>query len=395
MNDALSRRDFLRTGPAALATLPLAGSPPQETGRTYTACVIGNTRRGGYGHGLDMAFQKIPNVHVAAVADPDEKGRLAARERTGAARAYADWREMIQKERPNLVSIGPRWVEQRLEMVSAAAEAGAHVFMEKPVAASLEEADAIVAVAERHKVRIAVAHHARIYPSVQHLKKLVDEGLLGDLLEVRARGKEDHRSGGEDLMVLGTHGLYLMRYFAGEPLWCSARVTEKGRNVTANDRRAATEPLGPVAGDTIHAAYAFPNGVQGHFASQKTKPGGRFQVALYGSKGAAVIRIGFDPEISCLPDPLWPSGKADSRWQPLPGAPEDSDPSGLKGLALANKRIVDSLLRSVETDAPCPVGIHEARATLEMILAVYAAHLSGGRASFPLKDRRHPLGPLK
>jgi predicted dehydrogenase len=392
MTGTLSRRRFLGTAPAAL---PLFLPRLQDAGRAYAACVIGNTGRGGYGHGLDLAFQKVPNVRVVAVADPDGKGREAARQRIGAERAYADWREMILKEKPALVSIGPRWVEQRLEMVTAAAEAGAHVFMEKPVAASLEEADAIVDVAERRKIRVAVAHHARIYPSVQHLKKLVDEGLLGDLLEVRARGKEDHRSGGEDLMVLGTHCLYLMRYFAGEPLWCSARVTGKGRDVTAEDRRAATEPLGPVAGDTIHASYAFPNGVQGHFASQRTKPGGRFQVALYGSKGAAVVRIGFDPEISYLTDPLWPSGRAEARWQPLPGATGDSDPSGLKGLALANKRIVESLLRSIETDAPCPVDIREARATLEMIMAVYAAHLSGSRAAFPLKDRRHPLGSLK
>lgn len=391
MTGTPTRRQFLGTAPAAL---PLVW--PRRAGRTYTACVIGNTGRGGYGHGLDLAFQKIPNVRVVAVADPDGKGREAARQRIGAERAYADWREMIRREKPHLLSIGPRWVEQRLEMVEAAAEAGSHVFMEKPVAASLEEADAIVDAAERRGIRIAVAHHARLYPSVQHLKKLVDEGLLGDLLEVRTRGKEDHRSGGEDLMVLGTHGLYLMRYFAGEPLWCSARVTEKGRDVTAEDRRPATEPLGPVAGDTIHASYAFPNGVQGHFASQRATPGGRFQAALYGSRGAAVIRIGFDPEISYLPDPLWPAGRAGARWQPLPGAVEDSsDPSGLKGVALANKRIVESLLRSIETGAPCPVDIREARATLEMILAVYAAHLSGGRAAFPLKDRRHPLGSLK
>ena len=64
------------------------------------------------------------------------------------------------------------------------------------------------------------------------MKKLVDEGLIGRLLEVRTRGKEDHRSGGEDLMVLGTHCLYLMRLFAGDPLWCSARVTQDGRDIT-------------------------------------------------------------------------------------------------------------------------------------------------------------------
>jgi len=393
--DLFTRREFLGNGPAALAALPLAGRLPRETGRAYTACVIGNTRRGGYGHGLDLAFQKIPGITVAAVADPDEKGRLSARERTGAARAYADWREMLREEKPNLVSIGPRWVEQRLEMVSAAAETGAHVVMEKPMAASLEEADAILAAAERRRIQIALAHHSRSAPTVLHLKKLLGAGLIGDLLEVRARGKEDRRAGGEDLMVLGWHCLYLMRFFAGEPLWCSARVTEKGRDVTAEDRRAATEPLGPVAGDSIHATYAFPGGVHGHFASQKTQPGGRFQIELYGSKGAAVVHIGMDPQVFVLSDPLWSPGKTGIQWQPLPGAPSNADPSGLKDQAAGNKRIVEGLLKAIETGTPSPESGQEGRGVLEMIMAVYAAHLGGGRVAFPLKDRRHPLGELK
>ncbi len=390
-----TRRQFLKDCPAGIAALGLAGAPAAPGARAHTACVIGNSRRGGYGHGLDLAFQKIPGVTVAAVADPDEKGRSAARERIGAARAYADWREMLRKERPSLVAICPRWVEERLEMVSAAAEVGAHVYMEKPMAASLEEADAILAAAERNGIQIALAHHSRSAPTVLHLKKLLGEGLIGDLLEIRARGKEDRRAGGEDLMVLGWHCMYLMRLFAGEPLWCSARVTEGGRDITAEDRRAATEPLGPVAGDSIHATYSFPGGVHGHFASQKTRPGGRFQLELYGSKGAAVIHIGMSPEVYYLPDPLWSPGKTGIRWQPPPGAPSNDDPSGLRNQAAANKRIVEGLLKAIETGNPCPENGREGRGVLEMIMAVYAAHLSGGRAAFPLKDRRHPLGKLK
>src|SRR6185295_18016683 len=122
-------------------------------------------------------------------------------------------------------------------------------------------------------------------------------GLIGQLMEVRTRGKEDHRAGGEDMMVLGTHCMYLMRMFAGDPLWCTARVTQDGRDITVADRRAATEPLGPVAGDTIHV----------------------------------------------LPEPLW-SGKS-SAWKPLPDAPSNDHPSGLKDTAASNRYIVDDLLR--------------------------------------------------
>lgn len=380
---ALSRREFVIAGSAALLGA-------RQEARKYRACVIGHTGRGGYGHGLDTCFKELPNITVTAVADPDEKGRAAAQKKIGAERAYADYREMLAKEKPGLVSIGPRWVEHRLERVAAAAEGGAHIYTEKPIAGSLEEADAIVALTEKHGIRMVIAHQVRVAPVLARLKKLVDDGLIGDLREIRTRGKEDKRSGGEDLMVLGTHCMYLMRHFAGDPLWCSARITQEGREITAEDRRAATEPLGPVAGDSIQASFAFPNGVMGHFASQKNTPvnPGRFQIHLHGSKGVLAMAIEPEAEIFHLDDPSWSPGKSGAKWQPAPGTHEKG------GTALSNRRIVEELLRWIETGTPSSVGLRDGRWALEMILSVYASHLAGARATFPLKNRKHPLGDL-
>jgi predicted dehydrogenase len=383
----VNRRAFLATG-----ALLVAGAASAKPAR---ACVYGHTGRGGYGHGLDTCFKGVENLALSAVADPDEKGRAAALKRLGLTRGYASLTEMLAAEKPHLLTIGPRWVERKLEYITAAAEHGAHVFMEKPIAGSLEEADAIVDVAAKHDIRVVVAHQMRLSPPLLHLKKLVDEGLIGQLLEVRTRGKEDHRAGGEDLMVLGTHCLYLMRMFAGDPLWCSARVTQDGRDITLADRRPATEPLGPVAGDTIHATYAFANGVEGSFASQKVPKGegGRFSTTLYGSKGVAHCPIDKNPKPVYLKDPLWVPGKA-AAWEPLPGCPSSDHPSGLKSTDACNRYILDDWLRIIADKGRSPVDILEARATLEMIMAVYAAHLAGGRVPFPLKDRKHPLGSL-
>ena len=374
----MRRRRFMKRALMAGAAFVPVARPE----RRYRAAVIGRTGHGNYGHGLDLAFQKLPNVTVVAVSDDDPAGRERARARSGAERAYADWRVMLERERPDLVAIGPRWVTDRVAMVRAAAEVGAHVFMEKPLAASPEEADAIVAAAEKARIKIALAHQVRVAPDIAHLKKLLDGGLIGDLLELRSRGKEDKRSGGEDLMVLGWHTMYLMRYFAGD--------------VTLADRRAATEPLGPIAGDSIHASYAFAGGIQGHFASQKIHKGagGRFELALYGSAGAVMIHVGQDPAIYLLADPLWSPGKSGAAWKPLPGAPGNAEPSGLTGAEAANKRLVEDLIRAVETGGESAASVYEGRAVLEMILAVYASHLGGSRVALPLADRRHPLGSL-
>src|SRR5262245_4154884 len=98
-----TRRDFVKATYLALAGGPFVGAaqgPARAPSRSYRACVIGHTGRGGYGHGLGTSFQKIPNVTVVGVADPDDKGRLGAARQTGAARAYADYREMLDRERP-------------------------------------------------------------------------------------------------------------------------------------------------------------------------------------------------------------------------------------------------------------------------------------------------------
>lgn len=398
MGRHMTRREFGYAGIAALLSPALGAMPLQgRDGKGYRACVIGHTGRGHYGgHGLDLAFQKISGVETVAVADPDPEGRAAASKRIGVPRAYGDWREMLRREKPDLVTVAPRWVEHRLEMFQAAAELGAHVYTEKPMATSLEEADAIMRVVEERGIKTAVAHHARLAPTVVHLKRLLDEGLIGQVLEIRTRGKEDRRAGGEDLMVLGTHCLYLMRYLAGEPEWCFARVTEGGRDITREDGRPATEPMGLVAGDTVHATYAFPGGVQGYFASQKNdrsegRRPRRFQLEVYGSTGTVRFLIGDDPAIHYLPDPLWSPGDTGSKWEDLPDAPTNADPSGLTGFAAANKRIVEDLIQAAETGGQSAVSGYEGRATLEMIMAVYVSHLQGRRVTFPLEERTHPL----
>lgn len=88
----LTRRDFVKASSVALAVPSLLRAAGQD--RTYRACVIGHTGRGGYGHVTSTCFQRIPRVTVAGVADPDEEGRRSVARQTGAARAYADYREM-------------------------------------------------------------------------------------------------------------------------------------------------------------------------------------------------------------------------------------------------------------------------------------------------------------
>src|SRR3954466_10081966 len=124
---------------------------------------------------MDLIFNDRTDCEVVAVADPDDAGRARAAGRCRAARQYADYRQMLAKEKPQLVAVAPRQADQHVEMALAAIEAGAHVFMEKPIAPSPADCDAILSAADKAKRKVAVAHQMRMAPRVVGLKKSLGE----------------------------------------------------------------------------------------------------------------------------------------------------------------------------------------------------------------------------
>ena len=84
----------------------------------YRVAIIGSTGRGNYGHGLDGPWQHLDSCEVVAVADEHEGGRAAAIKRSGAKTGYSDYREMLAKEKPNIVAICQRWIPATTPMPS-------------------------------------------------------------------------------------------------------------------------------------------------------------------------------------------------------------------------------------------------------------------------------------
>lgn len=392
MNHGITtRRQVLRFGAgisAALASGVLRGADsPESTPRT--AAVIGHTGRGDYGHGLDVVFNGVPGVEVVAVADPDAAGRAKAAERCKAVRQYADYREMLDKEKPAFVSVAPRWSDQHHAMGMAAVAAGAHLIMEKPITPTLAEADDLLAAADRAGRKIAVAHQMRLAPIVLALKRAIDDGLIGDLLHFDAWGKQDARAGGEDMLVLGSHLFDLMRLFAGDARWCTARVLHQGRDITRADARETSERIGPVAGHEIYAQFAFDRGASAAFHSRvRMRDGvGHWGIEFTGSKGSARLLANIAPTVFVMRPTSWSGdGRADA-WRPFKPAalPEAGD------TAAANRRVVDDWLDAIRANREPACSGRAAMKSLEMIMAVYHAALTGARVPLPLKQRGHPL----
>jgi predicted dehydrogenase len=364
--------------------------------KPYRVAIIGRTGRGNYGHGLDTVWKAVPDIALVALADDDEAGGKAAAERLGIRAVYRDYRTMLRQERPQLVAVGPRWVDAHHDMVLACAEAGASVYMEKPMARSLDEADAMVEACDRAHVKLQLAHQMRLAPAILHARERIAAGEIGQVLELRARGKEDARAGGEDLMVLGTHVFDLMRFFGGEPLWVFAHVTQSGEALRREHARDGNEGLGPLAGDHIEALYAFPGGVHGSFSSKRCQQasgrGTRYGIDVRGSEGVIAIRAGLEPEIRILRSPSWLPARDGAGWEPFI-APKAADAADLAGDAQtrANRRMVLDLIDAIEKDRPPAMDARAGRWTLEMALGIYSSALQGKPAPLPLAARAHPL----
>src|SRR6185436_7559154 len=120
---------------------------------------------------------------VVAVADPDAEGRARIAAKIGAARSYADYRELLAQERPRLVSLASRQSDLHYAIALAALRSGAHVYCEKPFTTSCVEADELLAEADQRGLKIAVAHTMRMMPVMMQVKRAIGEGLLGELTE--------------------------------------------------------------------------------------------------------------------------------------------------------------------------------------------------------------------
>jgi predicted dehydrogenase len=193
------------------------------------------------------------------------------------------------------------------------------------------------------------------------------------------------------MMVLGVHLFDLMRFFAGDPRWCAARVLHQGRDITTADARPAGERIGPVAGDEIDATFAFDKGINGTFRSRGRlrETVGHWGIEFTGSKGKARLLADIHPRVSIsIPAPWSDNGRID-HWKPLP-LPAEYAKAGADG-ASANRRILDDWLDAIRQDRRPACSGHAAAKAVEMVMAVYHAALSGMRVPFPLKDRRHPL----
>ncbi|HEY8447009.1 MAG TPA: Gfo/Idh/MocA family oxidoreductase [Thermomicrobiales bacterium] len=170
------------------------------------------------------AFGWVPNAEVVAVASPNREHVTAFAERFGIPRALTDYRDLLNIDEIDLITIAvPN--DLHAQVCIDAAKAGKHVVCEKPLCLSLEEADAMISACREAGVKLMYAEELCFAPKYVRAKQLVDEGALGDIFVVKQ--SEEHygphspwfwdvrRSGGGVLLDMGCHSIAFCRWVLG------------------------------------------------------------------------------------------------------------------------------------------------------------------------------------
>ena len=138
---------------------------------------------GYFSHFQYEAWTRIPEVEMAAIYNRSEDKARAVMARYGIPQYYSDWRQMIERERPDFVDIITP-PETHEEMCAYAAERGVHIICQKPLAPSLAESRAIVDHARQAGVRFMVHENWRWQPWYREIKRIQTAGAVGEFTHV-------------------------------------------------------------------------------------------------------------------------------------------------------------------------------------------------------------------
>lgn len=333
------------------------------------------------------ALSALDRVRLVSACDSDESAAGAA-ERDFRVPARRDWREALDDGADAVVVCLPNRLHA--PVAAEALRRGRHVFCEKPLATTEEDARALVEAALRAGSTLAVGSNLRRFPNVAEAMRLHRAGAIGEVLSARAWIGHDGwnlatpwyrdagQTGGGTLIDNGIHALDLLRWFLGEVVECTglvdtARWTPRALGSRQGPRAGRSPAMPAITGATKEAGLE--DNAMGVFRSESgrlasvhsswTERGGYFQLEVNGAEG--LLRT------SCR------AGGATLERVSASGRSETLDFSDRPPASCRDELAAwRDALRAGER--PDPDGYDGLRA-VQMALAIYASAQSGARSS--------------
>jgi predicted dehydrogenase len=344
------------------------------------------------------ALSSLPESTLVAVCDSSAERSASFASRHGGS-AFTDVGVMLREARPEAVVICTPHPLHAAPAIQAA-EAGVHVLVEKPLAASLADCDAMLAAAKKTGVKLGVVSQRRLYEPVLRMKAAIDAGKIGR-------------------PVLGVFTMYSWRdpaYYQSDP-WRGKWATEGG-GVLVNQSPHQLDLLQWLMGeideisgywanlnhptieveDTAVATIRFKSGGLGAIVtSLSQRPGIYTKVHIHGSNGASVgvetdRGATFVAGVSEIAEPplndVW-TIPGEEHLLPQFEAEDRKRFAGMNATAHYHALQVQDFLRAVRADRPPLVTGEEGRTVVAMFTAVYQSQRDGRPVKFPMAAEEH------
>jgi len=340
--------------------------------KTYKAALIGCSRMGAfidnevsadrYPYSHAAGYEVCDRTELVACSDLREDVMAQVGDRFGIAKEhqYTDYKEMMEKVKPDIVSVATQ-PEPRSEIVTYVANNGAKaIYAEKAMAASMPEAEAMVAACENNGVFFNLGTNRRWDRGFDVMKEIIDSGRLGALKALTIYSTSSLFNGASHSFDL------IMRLNSDHPaVWVQGLLRDADDGI--NNGKISLDPIG-------EGIIKFENGVTGYALN-------------CGSRKAEWEAVCEDGVITAL-------GNGEEFQLREPG---EADHRGRAKLALgkfpdyewksSTLVLVEDLVQALDTGNPTRCGARIAGASTELIFAVIESHMKGGaRINLPLKD---------
>ena len=362
------------------------------TAATYRVAIIGTGRMGGliedelvsnqfsspYGH--FSAYSAMDETEVVAVANRGEERLRRFGERFGIDNTYLDYREMIEKEKPDLVSVTTPSFARAEPIIFAAEHEVRGIYSEKGLCASLAEADRIAAACKANDVAFNWGAMRRHHDGFQRMRDAIVGGEIGE-------PRFAQMFCFTDIIKHHPHTLDLVAMLLGDPapVWVEGRLAEPGSLLAGDgpterprsyphydsEKHAFVPPAGEEIADPMVDFFrvGYGNGSEGHFLPIP----GLFDVEVYGTEGRAYAWD--NGETICIRRGTRRESAVDERTIKPTG---DSPTVGT----------IRNIIRQLETGERTAGNIDITMQSVEAQFGVAHSHLQGGaRIELPVADR--------
>lgn len=347
--------------------------------RPLNGIVVGLGVMGSY-HLRILNF--VPDVEVVALVDPSSERRREAERLYPRVPAYAALADALGDVDADFVCLAAP-VAELARLATESAAAGLAMLVEKPLAATEEEALRVVQLAESRGVPLSVGHVERFNPAVAALKAKLDEGTIGELYQIHARRLSpfpDRNASRSVALDLATHELDIMRYLTGD---------EIGRVFAEVASRTAMQTE-----DLICASLRLDGGATGVLEANWLTPAKVRELSVTGERGMFVVNY-LTQDLTFYENP-----RAATEWSPLSIVRGPGEGNVVR-YALERREPLqvqwDAFLQALRTGGEMPVSGWDGFAALSAACAIQRSGVSHRPVvpKYRRAERRQAAGPLR